>query len=162
MKSFALIGGYEVLIDREDSDKVAEFGPWYMNSPSPDKKVGRFYFAHNLPERNGKRECVRLHRMITGATKGQIVDHINGDTLDCRKVNLRITDAHTNATNAKAYSENRGVNWDAEYSKWRARIQVNGKSVSLGRHDTKDQAIAAYKKAEKEYGYAEIRGRVTA
>ena len=44
MKSFALIGGYEVLIDREDSGKVAEFGPWYMNSPAPDKKVGLFYF----------------------------------------------------------------------------------------------------------------------
>jgi hypothetical protein len=156
----ALIAGCEVLIDAEDAFKVAEFGPWFSSKNSEDTKAGRFYFTHNLPEQNGKRECVRLHRVLIGANPGQIVDHINRNTLDCRKRNLRIADGHINAVNVT--STTTGVSWESKKKLYRARIQVNGKSIYIGRFKNKAKAEAAYREAETKYGYAEIRGKVTA
>lgn len=153
----AMISGHEVIIDDEDAMKVAEYGPWYVNSTAQDKVAGRIYFAHNLPEAGGKRQCVKLHRVISGAIPGQIVDHVNGNTLDCRKCNLRVVDSHINAVNVN--SVGRGVTWDKQYGKWRARIQVNKKSICLGRHTTREDADAAYRKAEEYYGYTAIRSR---
>lgn len=40
-----------------------------------------------------------LHRVIAGARDGQLVDHINGDTYDNRRCNLRIADKSLNAIN---------------------------------------------------------------
>lgn len=41
-----------------------------------------------------------LHRIITDAKKGQVVDHINHNTLDNRKCNLRICTASENSLNS--------------------------------------------------------------
>src|SRR5262245_10268600 len=38
----------------------------------------------------GRGKVVSLHRLLTGAKGGQIVDHRNGDGLDNRRCNLRI------------------------------------------------------------------------
>lgn len=159
MSRYALIGGYEILIDQNDMEKIATFGPWSMNSSKKDKAKGRLYFAHNLPEVNGKRKCVKLHRIIAGATEWQTVDHRNGNTLDCRKENLRIVDTRTNVINAAQAKENRGITYEKKKKLWRARIQVFGKSVSLGRFKQLEDANEAYRKAENEYGYSAIRER---
>jgi len=55
---------------------------------------------------NGKN--IMIHRLITGATKrSEICDHLNGNTLDCRRENLRITDNKNNALNHKKYMSNK-------------------------------------------------------
>lgn len=42
---------------------------------------------------------IRLHRFITNCPKGMVVDHINGDTLDNRMRNLKITTQSENSKN---------------------------------------------------------------
>ena len=42
---------------------------------------------------------IRLHRFITNCPKGMVVDHINGDTLDNRMRNLKVTTQSENSKN---------------------------------------------------------------
>ena len=75
------------------------------------------------------------------------VDHINGDKLDNRIVNLRSVSAKMNSQNQrKAMTTNAigylGVSRSRE--RYRADISVNGKANFLGRFDTPEDAHLAY------------------
>ncbi|MDU5475903.1 HNH endonuclease [Pantoea sp.] len=110
---------------------------------------------------------VKAHRiawmMHSGKILDGVVDHINGVKTDNRICNLRQATAVTNARNKKSGSLNKsgkmGVYWVKADGKWRARIGVDGKYVSLGVFDDLDDAIAARRLAEIEYGYHENHGR---
>ena len=88
-------------------------------------------------------------RIIYFITYGEIpqdmqVDHINGNPLDNRVENLRIATPPQNSWNCKTNKRNksgiRGVCWDASRNKWMAHIMFNGKSRTLGRFDSLDEA----------------------
>jgi len=87
------------------------------------------------------------------AKPGEIVDHINGDTLDNRKQNLRIATPLQNARNKKRAKNNtsgfKGVEWDPRRSKWRAAIVVQGRRRHLGHFDDAREASKRYEEAAK-------------
>ena len=80
--------------------------------------------------------------------KNYVVDHINGDTNDNRKCNLRICTQRQNSMN-RHYDKVMGV-WE-ENGKWKARIKTRQKLLQLGIFDTEEEAIKARKDAEKKY-----------
>jgi len=54
------------------------------------------WFAHRVngsltvyAKATKRRETIYLHRLILGAGHSQIVDHVDGDGLNCRRLNLR-------------------------------------------------------------------------
>ena len=102
----------------------------------------------------GIKKTKAMHRLIMGNPTGKEVDHINGDTLDNRRANLRVCTRAENAKNRKINRNNtssyKGVHRH-QTGAWRSRIQVGGKRISLGLFDTPELAHAAYKRAEKEY-----------
>lgn len=105
------------------------------------------------------RVCWAIHygRWPTG-----FLDHINGNGLDNRISNLRDVTSRINSRNKKRDIRNKsgvlGVSFES--GKWRARIATNEKKwAHLGFFDTKIEAIAARKKAERENGYHENNGR---
>lgn len=102
---------------------------------------------------NGK--MVLVHRFITGAPDGVLVDHINRDKKDNRKENLRFADKSLNAFNTGLRSNNTsgctGVSFRKDTGKWTAEIKVYYKNHSLGCFKTKEEAIKARKKAEVEF-----------
>ena len=66
------------------------------------------------------------------------VDHINHDTLDNRKSNLRVVVYCNNSKNRKSRNSNnksgyRNVSWDNSSQKWLVQLQVNGKNKVFGR-----------------------------
>ena len=98
-----------------------------------------------------------LHRIIMDATKRtEIVDHINGNIYDNRRENLRIGNKSDNGSNLRHLpihntSGFKGVHYDKVNHKWRARIQVNGKHIHLGRFKDKIEAAKAYDEAAIKY-----------
>lgn len=95
-----------------------------------------------------------LHRIVTEAKKGEIVDHINRNRLDNRKSNLRIVNHKLNSYNKTIKNENmRGVYFDKCGNRYRACISDNNKTLKLGSFKTINEAKIAYnKKAMEIYG----------
>lgn len=116
---------------------------------SADTSRGHVY-AYRGAVGGNSRTTVYLHRVVAGAGGGEVVDHVNGDTLDNRRCNLRICTPSQNAMNARkppSSSGYRGVFKCGE--KWRVRIDANGKSHAIGRFTDKIEAAHAYDAAAR-------------
>lgn len=96
------------------------------------------------------RRRITMHGVISGHSG--MTDHINGNGLDNRRVNLRPATKQQNAFNQKSHggtSKYKGVCREAKSNSWRAYITHNGKRISLGRHQTEEDAATAYNLAAR-------------
>jgi hypothetical protein len=126
----------KILIDKEDYEKIKDV--CWTNAA-----------GYCVGYRKG--QWVTLHRLITDCPKNMEVDHINHNTLDNRKCNLRIVTRSQNNMNHGLRKDNTsGVVGVRLHScgKWVARIFINGKEQHLGLFLTKEEAITARKEAE--------------
>ena len=97
-----------------------------------------------------------IHREIAKTPDGLYTDHINGDTQDNRRCNLRVC---TNSQNQMNKGKNKtlknkykGVEKFTDTC-WRAQITPNGKRVHIGSFRTEEDAARAYdRKAKLYYG----------
>ncbi len=108
----------------------------------------------------GKPRRVSVHRLVMDAPSELEVDHINHDTLDNRKLNLRLVTRHQQASNKRKSkkcktSKYKGVAYHdrekyapqynhANSKPWRAYGKKYGKRIWLGYFDTERQAAAVY------------------
>lgn len=104
-----------------------------------------------------------FHMDIMNAKGDEKVDHINYNTMDNRKNNLRITTNENNNKHRKSKNKNnksgyRNVSWNG--SGWSVQIQIDGKNTTLKRFkkDQLDEAGAYAEKMRKKY-YGEFAGR---
>lgn len=126
MKEIILTRGKVALVDDEDFDNISK-SSWHCT------KNG--YAAHGVGDPNKKRKTniYLMHRELLSAPKGLDVDHVNGDKLDNRRINLRLC-KHSDSTKNIGFrknvtSEYKGVHWDKAKQKWCARIKINYKHV---------------------------------
>lgn len=131
----------EIIIDDEDYDKFLS-RKWYCA-----EYRGKWYVKSN--NKKGLPKQIRLHRFLTNAPDNSEVDHINGNTLDNRKSNLRFVNRSQNMMNQKS-RPNRGVSWHRTAKKWRAYIVKDYKQTHLGLFDSLDDAKMAYRVAAKQ------------
>ena len=95
--------GKEAIVDDDDYEMLMEH-KWHAHKQLNNK----FYVERKSPiDSNGKRKIIRMHRVITNAPKGMQVDHINGNTLDNRKENLRICTNQQNGMNRERTKNNK-------------------------------------------------------
>lgn len=98
-----------------------------------------------------------LHRYLMTNDKNMVVDHINGDTYDNRRYNLRICDQEDNHKNRREQINNtsghRGVIWFyyRDINKWFSYIYINKKRISLGYFSEYEEAVNSRKRAEIKY-----------
>ena len=143
--------GHVVQIDEEDVPILIRRA-WRAEEYRP----GCFYVRalHYLPETK-KQKTVYLHREMLGACSDELVDHKDGDGLNCRRSNLRIATRGQNMANTGPNRTNtsgvRGVSRDRETGKWVARIRVNGKTHWLGRFEQIKDAASAYERAARHH-----------
>lgn len=106
--------------------------------------------------KGGKHKTVLMHRVIMDPPDGMEIDHLNRNTLDNRRCNLRIATRSENHLNrgvsAKSKSGVSGVAWDAVRKKWRASITVRGAVHELGRFSEIEDTIAVRREAESRLG----------
>ena len=128
------------LIDLDDIDKVKKY-KWGLENN---------YVSASI---NGKR--VKLHRLIMNCPDDKLIDHINHNTLDNRKINLRICTSSQNQMNTNKRIDNssgvKGVNWNKSKERWQAYITIDKKYIYLGTFKNKDDAIKARNEAEEKY-----------
>ena len=147
MKCIELTQGRVAIVDDEDFDKLAQYR-WQYNKGYADREAT---IAFKVTKH------VKMHRIIMGIDDPNIhVDHINGDKLDNRRINLRLATraqnkansrvAKNNAIGVKGVSKRTGPKGDA----FRAHITTEGKMKSLGTFKTAEEAHAAYCKAATE------------
>lgn len=88
-----------------------------------------------------------LHRLLMSAPTGVPVDHVNLDTLDNRRANLRLCTTSQNMANSRkkrGTSCFKGVSWDSRLGLWRAGIGHDGANRNLGRYRDEEAAARAY------------------
>jgi len=119
------------MIDRDDVRLVENY-KWFRSSGT--------YVSGNV---EGKR--ILLHKFIMDTTDS--IDHVNGDSLDNRRENLRTATQSQNMMNRKAMNGDL-VGVMREGKRWCARIKKDGKRYYLGAYKTINEAIAARKAGE--------------
>ncbi len=132
-------GGY-AKIDKEDYPMVSAHN-WSLVNFSGK----RYAMCIN------NRKTVYMHRLINATPKGMVTDHINGDSLDNRRRNLRTCTQSENTCNRSKNSNNKsgykGVSWYEITKKWVAQISYKNIDYNLGYYFDKDDAARAYNKA---------------
>lgn len=128
------------LIDKDDWFLLDGYG-WYINSNG--------YLVRNPKMVNGVYENIEryLHRLIMKAKENEIVDHINRNRLDNRKVNLRKVSRYQHALNKETKGNKttgvRGVRKVG--NRFRAYVNKNNKQIHLGYYDTLEEAYQVRK-----------------
>lgn len=96
-----------------------------------------------------------LHRFIMNPPANVPIDHIDGDTYNNLRINLRLCTDRDNNRNKKKffinYTEYKGVFWRKDRQTWIAKIKVDGKGIYLGSFNNERDAAKAYNDAAKEY-----------
>lgn len=105
----------------------------------------------------------RLHRFVMGVDDPQlIIDHINGDTLDNRKSNLRVTTRAENNKNMRLRDDNitgcHGLTYNEGRDNYSVSIQLNSKKHFIGTYNNARDAKIAYKAAAKLLGFSDRHG----
>jgi len=132
--------GKFALIDPEDYELVKNH-TWCLSSNG--------YAVTNIRDAETKKyKQVKMHRLIFGAERGQMIDHKNGNKLDNRRENLRPVTMSQNCQNKlpKTGHKYKGV-LALKIKKgvrWVARIKANGKNILIGRFLTEEEAAQAY------------------
>ena len=151
MRLVPLTRGLFAKVDDADYPDVAQF-TWHAFVGH-----GGLIYARRTISRPGVRVpgSEAMHRRILAAPKGIGVDHVNHDTLDNRRANLRLATQAQNVRNSRKRSDNRsgfkGVSWSTKYSKWRAAIVVSGRHLHLGYFHILHEAAARYEEAATEF-----------
>ncbi len=138
-------GGIAIVDDADDW--VMAFS-WHPHTRGYAQRAG--------PRRaDGRKTIITLHRELMGFPDG-LVDHINRDRMDNRRVNLRVVTAAENAQNRSSHpgtsSNYRNVHRVGQ--RWIAAVEMNNKQIYLGRFDHEIDAA----RVAQEYRLAHMPG----
>lgn len=111
-------------------------------------------YLQTIVKKDGRQTILRLHRLLLQNPIG-VVDHINGNTSDNRRCNLRVCSRAENVRHRiqRSKSNPKGVIGVSQHKngKWQSRICINGKMIHLGYFFNIEDAIEARIKAERHY-----------
>jgi len=150
MRKIELSQGEFALVDDNDYEWLSKY---HWCAKYDDCTKG--YYAIRGEYIEGKHTTIMMHREIMGCRKGEFIDHINRNSLDNQRKNLRFVSRSLNQANRPKPSNNtsghKGVGWEKSRNKWRAKIRVNQKLIHLGFYTDPKEAALAYNRAASFY-----------
>ena len=150
MKLIPLTQGRIAIVDDEDFEWLSQWN-WHAGGRPRNEYASRS--EPRLPPiaSKGPQRTIKMHRLIMNPPKGYEVDHINGDTFDNRRTNLRIC---TRAENCRNRLPTIGRRFKGaiqrESGNWRSMIRSQGRLIHIGTFRTEIDAAKAYDAKAKE------------
>lgn len=134
--------GKFTIVDDEDYEWLNQ---WRWSLIHPRRKSGG-YVTRNVPDKEtGKQKSILMHRLILDAPEGVLVDHINGNSLDNRRANLRLVTVSQSTANRRKFSNNtsgfKGVAFNKKARRWYMHFKML--------FDTPEEAARAYDKVAR-------------
>lgn len=130
-----LANGKNLILDDDFDLSKFKYKPVYNNS-------GYAWCRTKNPKK-----FIMVHHIVLLRIKGYEVDHINGNKLDNRKINLRYATRSQNMLNQKLNKRNKtgfkGV-FRTPYNTYRAATRYKNKTVYFGTFDSALEAAMAY------------------
>jgi len=145
------------LVDDEDFEELSKY-TWKLMI-TRRKKIYAFRRKLKIDGDINSGVTVLMHRQLMNFPT-MMCDHIDGDTLNNQKYNLRLATGSGNSINSKqrkkVYQENewlpRGISFNSKYDlPFTARICINRKRHRLGAFKTLEEATKAYNDAAQKY-----------
>jgi hypothetical protein len=134
-----LTQGQNAIVDTADFEWLNEFN-WFAYW---SRQTQTFYAAKQISHR-----LTGMHSFILNCKIGERVDHVNNNTLDNRRENLRKATAAENSRNCRISKRNvsgfKGVHFRKEFGTWRACIRYEYVLRHLGSFDSAEEAAKAY------------------
>lgn len=148
MKKIPLTRGYSVKVDDEDYQKLSKF-KWHYNNGYACRRLHK-----KVAYKKYKGEYIYMHRLIMKHPELG-VDHVNGDSLDNQRKNLRVADQSDNMCNQHKARHNKygykGIYFAKDRKKFAARVTYRKKKHILGYYDTAKEAAISYNEGAIKY-----------
>lgn len=143
-KIIELTRGLNAIVDDDDYETLSQFS-WHAH----DSGKNMYAAARVLGD------IIYMHQMIM--PDNIIVDHVNNDTLDNRKENLRSSNHNDNSSNRSKTEHNTSSKFKGvtriNNRKWKAHIGIDDKDFHIGYFETEEDAARAYnEQAEEIFG----------
>ena len=146
-----LTQGKYAIVDPDDYERLNKH-KWYV------QRTKQMFYALRRAKghERAKGQVVWMHRSILPPPEGMCTDHINNNSLDNRKANLRLATPAQNARNrrkmaVKTSSKYKGVSYHAGQRKWCDAIRVNGQYKYFGLFQNEIKAAKAYDEAARKF-----------
>lgn len=146
-KLIPLTQGHSAIVDDEDYEWLMRW-KWYA------KKGHSGFYAYRTTRvsehPHGRKTAMAMHRAILNLPSGdpsRLTDHINHNTLDNRRENLRACTPQENCRNTlkrPSKSKYKGTYWHPRKRVWEAAVGCSGKIFHLGQFDSELKAAMAY------------------
>jgi hypothetical protein len=148
LTTLTLNHGYEAIVDDEDYPLLS-LTKWKVSFSADKKRV----YACVRKRIDGKFHKILLHRVLMDCPKGLEVDHINRNTLDNRRSNLRICTSQQNSFNVKGRSKwgYKGVCFHPHISKFEAQLKVGKQKYTNGCYEKVEDAARAHDELAKKH-----------
>jgi HNH endonuclease len=146
VRQIVLTQGQTAIVDDDDFERLSERkwnAAWSGSNCS-------FYAQSNINSEISptRQRTIIMHREIMRVEHGYVVDHINRNTLDNRRCNLRICDRRENALNRNLQRNNKsgfkGVKKHTQCERWMATVQRDRMRKYLGLFESPIEAAEAY------------------
>lgn len=147
-KQIQLTQGKFAIVDEEDFEFINQWKWCAVRKANKYYATRKYMLSYDRATKKVKNKTVYMHRLIRSAGIGEEIDHINGDSLDNRKENLRFCTHMENLQNRPvrsiAKSGYKGVTWDKKVKKWFVRCTANNVNIHGGYFLDKDEAARVY------------------
>ena len=142
-REIPLSRGKVATVDAADFDFLMQ---WKWSALRTQKAGKEWFYAVRVEVIDGKQRMFLMHRVLTDAPKGKVVDHRDRDTLNNRRNNLRVCTNQENSLNTagwdarKRKSRFKGLWWSKSNKKWVAEFRGR----NIGSFQNEEDAARAY------------------